>query len=58
MKKEGNRMDSHEKGRILMNSKNKLLIFLGAYLAVGTAFLCFCARFVNFKGCCSNFRSR
>jgi hypothetical protein len=45
-------MDSHEKGRVLMNSKNKLLIFLGAYLTVGVAFLCFCKRFMSFGGCC------
>jgi len=47
-------MDSHKKGRILMNSKNKLLIGLGAYLAVCTAFLCFCRRFVDFHGCCGS----
>lgn len=45
-------MDSHEKGRVLMNSKNKLLIFLGAYLTVCVAFMCFCKRFMNFSGCC------
>ena len=45
-------MDSHDKGRILMNSNNRLLLFLGAYLAVGAAFLCFCTRFMNFKCCC------
>ena len=45
-------MDTHEKGRILMNAKNKPLIFLGAYLAVGAAFLCFCKRFMNIGGCC------
>lgn len=44
-------MDSHDKGRILMKSKNKLLIFLGAYVAVGAAFLCFCKRFVDFSSC-------
>jgi hypothetical protein len=45
-------MDSHQKGRVLMNSKNKLLIFLGAYLTACVAFMCFCKRFVNFSGCC------
>lgn len=47
-------MNSHDKGRIIMNSNNKLLIFLGAYLAVGTVFLCFCRRFMNFKCCCGS----
>jgi len=44
-------MNSHDKGRIIMKSKNKLLIFLGAYLSVGVLFLAFCKRFVT-GGCC------
>lgn len=48
-------MDSHVKGRVLMNSNNKLLVFLGAYLTVGVAFLCFCKRFMNFGcSCCGS----
>lgn len=42
---------SQDKGRIIMKSKNKLLIFLGAYVSVGVLFLCFCKRFMT---CCSN----
>lgn len=42
---------SQDKGRIIMKSNNKLLIFLGAYVSVGVLFLCFCKRFVT---CCSN----
>lgn len=45
-------MDSHEKGRIIMKSKNKWLIFLGAYLSVGVLFLAFCKRFVTGGFCC------
>lgn len=43
---------SHDKGRILMKSKNKPLIFLGTYLSVGVLFLCFCKRFMTCGGCC------
>ena len=44
-------MKSQDKGRIIMKSKNKLLIFLGAYLTAGVLFLCFCKRFMT---CCSS----
>ncbi len=44
-----------DKGGIIMRSNNKSLIFLGTYLAVGVAFLAYCARFFTFgkSGCCS-----
>ncbi|HVI43209.1 MAG TPA: hypothetical protein VM577_21585 [Anaerovoracaceae bacterium] len=47
-------MKSQDKGRIIMKSKNKLLIFLGAYLTVGVLFLCFCRRFMTCCKCCGS----
>ncbi|MDD3169344.1 MAG: hypothetical protein PHC91_07790 [Eubacteriales bacterium] len=45
-------MDSHDKGRTIMQSNNKLLVFLGAYLSVGILFLAFCKRFMTGGSCC------
>ncbi len=45
---------SQDKGRILMRSKNTLLIFLGGFITAGVLLLCLCKKIMDCcSGCCS-----
>ena len=41
---------SQNKGRILMKSKNTLLIFLGGFITAGVLLMCLCQKITD---CCS-----